>query len=501
MAYPQDWNDLIQSYKRSKVYHAIVGISGTTVCAIDADGNEILSGTAGTDDSIVIQAALNNLTSNRTSKETVVLKGNFTIPVMLQIPSFTTLVIESKLIEAPSKNLSAIIRNKNCGTSLDTNIEITGGGIIDGNSSNSATGHGILLDGVTDCSIHNLMVKNVGGPSGRGIYITTSNTCRVTKNVNLTNLFVDNSTDSNVEISGTAEGYDAIAVYGAVITNLFSTNAGGRGLCFTNARNSTVNGLYINTAGSRGIDCSYCSTDNVFTNLYIANTTLDGITIARSPGVSPSDRNVFSNFIVYNAASFGLNIAASDCTVTNGLIYNSQWDGIRITGNRNTICGVISKNNGQAATNTYQGIDVRSANNIIIGNSYYDDQKVQTQRYGMSFNSSSSNCIVMFNNVSRNLQANAIIDAGIGNLIRSNIGYVTENSGTATVNSGTTSTTVTHGLNYTPSLGDIVVTPTNNMGNATKFYISDPTSTQFTINVNSDPGATTATFSWAVRKI
>jgi hypothetical protein len=69
-------------------------------------------------------------------------------------------------------------------------------------------------------------------------------------------------------------------------------------------------------------------------------------------------------------------------------------------------------------------------------------------------------------------------------------------NGTATVANGATTTVVTHGLSVTPTLQNISVTPTNNMGNATKFWISTPTSTQFTINVNTDPGATTATFVW-----
>jgi hypothetical protein len=36
------------------------------------------------------------------------------------------------------------------------------------------------------------------------------------------------------------------------------------------------------------------------------------------------------------------------------------------------------------------------------------------------------------------------------------------------------------------------------MGTATKFYIGTPNSTIFTIFVDADPGATTATFSWQI---
>lgn len=86
--------------------------------------------------------------------------------------------------------------------------------------------------------------------------------------------------------------------------------------------------------------------------------------------------------------------------------------------------------------------------------------------------------------------------AGTNTVVRNNIAWATEASGTATVASGNTTAVVTHNLAVTPSLANISVTPTNNLGSATKFWISNPTSTQFTINVDVDPGATTASFSW-----
>jgi hypothetical protein len=84
-------------------------------------------------------------------------------------------------------------------------------------------------------------------------------------------------------------------------------------------------------------------------------------------------------------------------------------------------------------------------------------------------------------------------------LLRNNIGWATESTGTATVASGSTSIAVTHNLAATPALANISVTPTNSLGSAAKFWISNVTATQFTINVNADPGATTATFAWMIR--
>jgi len=71
-------------------------------------------------------------------------------------------------------------------------------------------------------------------------------------------------------------------------------------------------------------------------------------------------------------------------------------------------------------------------------------------------------------------------------------------SGAATVLNGNTTVTVTHGLAITPNIHDIHVTPTNNLGSATKFWVSGPNATDFTINVDANPGAGTATFSWMI---
>jgi hypothetical protein len=94
----------------------------------------------------------------------------------------------------------------------------------------------------------------------------------------------------------------------------------------------------------------------------------------------------------------------------------------------------------------------------------------------------------------------ALVESGGTNtIVRDNISWATEATGTATIANGTTSIAVTHGLAVTPTLANISATPTNNLGTAAKFWISNATATQFTINVNADPGATTATFSWTAK--
>jgi len=85
--------------------------------------------------------------------------------------------------------------------------------------------------------------------------------------------------------------------------------------------------------------------------------------------------------------------------------------------------------------------------------------------------------------------------AGSNCIVRDNLGYVTENSGTATLVSGTTAIAVTHGLSVTPVAGDVVVTPIEAWGNMTQFYIDTYTATEFTIHADINP-AQDVDFAW-----
>jgi len=71
-----------------------------------------------------------------------------------------------------------------------------------------------------------------------------------------------------------------------------------------------------------------------------------------------------------------------------------------------------------------------------------------------------------------------------------------QNSGTATVSAGATWVDVTHGLAFTPTARNIELVPTNNLGAAAKWWVSNLGATTFRINTDVDPGAGTAAFAW-----
>lgn len=123
-------------------------------------------------------------------------------------------------------------------------------------------------------------------------------------------------------------------------------------------------------------------------------------------------------------------------------------------------------------------------NNTIRGN-YIKD--VPEGFAGIKEDGTTNNNLITGNNLLDCVAGRKIVKGGANTVVRNNIGYITEKSGTATLVNGTTSIVVTHGLAVTPVAGDIMVTPIETLATATKFYIDTYTETQFTIHVDVNP--------------
>ncbi len=153
--------------------------------------------------------------------------------------------------------------------------------------------------------------------------------------------------------------------------------------------------------------------------------------------------------------------------------------------------------NGQTGSGERAGIYAASTTNLnITENNLIDEAYGRTsgQQNGLKLDTC-DDATIIGNKAALNIANQIIPGAGARLKIRDNSGYVSENSGTASITSGSTSVAVTHGLSFTPGAKDIVVSPASAMGSAAKFWVSSPTSTQFTINVDANPG-TTISFSW-----
>lgn len=147
--------------------------------------------------------------------------------------------------------------------------------------------------------------------------------------------------------------------------------------------------------------------------------------------------------------------------------------------------GSIIENNTIIAP-VHNGIGASAGGNNLIKGNYIKDAPASYA--GIKEWGTADNNLITANNLLDCAAGRKIVKGGANTVVRNNIGYVTEKSGTATLVNGNTSIAVTHGLAVTPAAGDVMVTPIEGWGNAVAFYIDTYTSTQFTIHVDADPG-------------
>lgn len=213
------------------------------------------------------------------------------------------------------------------------------------------------------------------------------------------------------------------------------------------------------------------------------------------------------NFVSGGHNCIAVRIQNTKGTKVVGCIFDGvAGDGVYIAANRCIVANNVFTGIGDNGSAVASGVHTQfgAVHNIIANNIFESSVNANNLRSHIreeQIGNSGPNLITgnTFTTLTFAPTVAAVESAGNGTVIRNNLGWTTENSGTATVANGATSVAVNHGLSFTPTVNNISVTPTNSLGNAAKFWISGVGATQFTINVNADPGATTATFSWSAR--
>lgn len=306
----------------------------------------------------------------------------------------------------------------------------------------------------------------------------------------------------------------------------------GQAIGCTRANGSRwIGNQFFNTGNIFGFEGDICQNNVIADNVGIASGFIKLADVGNST-VNQSFRNVVTNNIqMYGNAGIRDGYGNEDI-ITNNLIWRTKSQGIKGTFNRCTIANNhISETNYDVFSVTVGGQSLRDGGIVLVNNTawtgqtgnrifgntfyrqnttptfvpptgYFEDGHAATygRTGGILIDTNFANTNVEQNIYVGTIASTEVIqDFGTTSKIRNNSTqglFRTENYGTATIASGSTSIVVSHGLAVTPVLQAIQVTPTNSMGNSSKFWISTPTSTQFTITVNADPGATTATFAW-----
>ncbi len=287
-------------------------------------------------------------------------------------------------------------------------------------------------------------------------------------------------TGNHIYDAGASGAIDIALTVGAIITgNILN---GGKAIIYgqnSTGRIEVAHNMIVNSdqAAIEFIAPSGTTAELIIVDNYVYNcgtTTEAAIQVGREGGSWWNDSIVSRNTVIKS--------------VGHGIIVQQSLRP-QIHGNK-----VISSS--QNASNIYIAILVDGTVTYpsIIGNQTVE-LETNKSKYGLYLTGAVSDAVVMGNSLQGGVTLN-FRDDGTNNVVRSNKGYVTENSGSANITTLATAVDVTHGLAFTPTAKDISVTPASSMGAAATFWSGNYTASIFTIYVNAAPTTVNATFGW-----
>lgn len=543
-----DWNamvDRITGFTSSGTFRSpysyLVDFDGTDYYACNAyqvvyGGPSDAGAVDGGDPEAVIQAALDNLTGGRSHKETVKLKGTYTLAAddQIKIPSYTTLDLTDALVTTHDSTTVATIVNKNWAVG-DSNIEIIGG-VIDGGDTGVVGGiHTIHMHKVSNLKVTRTRVfdsktwalcpdycdgveidgfvatSSLGQEDGIHLYDTI--------NANISNCNLNTGDDSICVESVTRD------VYGININNVVARSATADGIKFYNSgaglvcRDINVANYYMYNPYACGIifldDSTGDFKDITVTNFHVYGTQTDaGVFIEEGTRLNLQGKilNVTgaSSLVATYVEDSKFDIQVYDVADTKNAFQLTEANNLELTGKVYYVAGGKAGPQPCIAitTGTDNTIHDMSLHDGTVG-VYLAAAATYTRIHHNLFRNQTSYAVNEVAGADYNIiDHNQLISTGdTVNLAGShskahfNTGYVTENSGTGSITSGTTSDVIAHGCAYTPAAADITITLTENPTNTPgAIWVDTIGAANFTVNCENDPGASNLDFSWSVRK-
>jgi len=447
-------------------YDYVVRVEDGTYVAEDARGRKL---TEGTDAASVINSAISALTSGRTWKETVLLKGNFTLSSKISLASYTRLVIDGKLSLADGADDHMIE-----GIGL-TEVEILGGE-LDGNKANQTAGvHCIRL---VDCSKVRVAHIYIHDGYTFGIFVT-ANTSDIFDIV-IENIRVESCGGNNIHV-GPSTGYKATDV---MLRNIVTKSSGGDGIELVRVMKSILDSIYAEGNTTYGISLDVDAKKNIISDVHA---------IQNQHGIGINGTGAEENLVVSSIAELnsqmGFYITQAKNKLDSIVSRLNGYRGVQISASDVELRNSRIYNNSQASPGTYDGVYISgNALRVIVEANYiYDDQATPTQAYGIN-EFAADYSLIRFNKLWGN-SAGQIAVSGANSVVKYNDGYVTENSGTATFSGdgSTTSFSWAHGLVGTPS---VVVVTAASADAAGDFHVTAD-ATNITITYAAAPAAGT----------
>ena len=363
-----------------------VSVSGSNYVVKDGSGTSVYTNANA---ATAINKAIGLLTQGRTSKEKVLLQGNFTLTTAIQVTSYTILELNGKVTVGASTNNHAVSASSKCFIDIQ-------GGEWDGNQVNNPYGGGerdaFYFDSCHNITIQNLKVHDC--PYGNiefdiSKYITIFNVESYNSG-NLTrgaawiglSIILSNTSNSLIDschIHDSAKGgvyfycEDEPSLglpdvpekinYNTMRNNLVErTQCSGLSLSIRGMTDHASYGLIENNT------CIDCGLDGMHPGINIGWNDDNGLRLA--------DNCTVRNNRIYETGRFyppagtgtggGMNICSDDSVITNNTIYNTTDFGISVMGDRNTIS--YNQISG-VKTSCYPGILLQDAsNNEIVHN-------------------------------------------------------------------------------------------------------------------------------------
>ncbi len=342
-------------------------------------------------------------------------------------------------------------------------------------------------------------------------------------------------TGTNINIDGVLcqnGSLHGIAYYGCSKGSLSNFRVEGwmdKGVAMLGLTDYTiVNGNLKDGSNEDGITCYSNNQRVLIDNVKVDGAQRYGFAVVGTPGVNSNAEITFTNCIGYKNKNHILVSNAKDGAVvfnnisTSGLNVTNQGSSVILTNVQNTnfyninVNGATPTNAGGSAFSI--GADCSDINFLggsvhnLTSRSCFNNAGTRVRFDGFTIGSTNGSLFrvttntTYLTNSSVGLAKTAIIDSSGGTNptlargfnVKGGSTIRSSNAGNATVANTKTSIIVSHGLFYTPIKSQIILTPTNNLGNSTKYWVSDISETSFKINVDVDPGATTAKFAWVV---
>jgi hypothetical protein len=468
-------------------------------------------GDSSTDDTTAVQAAVNYVNSLTSGELIYFPSGTYKITTLITVPNKVRLVGAG--MNTTRFNIATGISGFKFLDSPASNV-VEGGGIWDCSISLDNAPIGIEIVDTWGVTVERIRFRDGGTTTGTLIkgsgaaFEIRVKDCRFVNGFTYSIDFQDDVNSSTIEGCDFNMPNNAVGIniadcnHIAIFNNRFEQSGSDQGnkIVLTNSNN---NAIYGNTMGnsftSTGIDILGTSQQNqIFGNRIATDQTPSiGIEIA---GTADFNSITGNSFLLQGPSTAGIIVNGRTNTSITGNNFEctgSLGEGavsLKGSSSQCAITGNVFSYTGAGNNSTGVLIASGSLDSIVSSNTF--------EGLAVGVNTQANNgspTQIITNNSFRNNTTDVTIGTAASNMIKSNIGFITENTGTGSITSGSTSDTVAHGLDITPDKGKINVVlaeaATNDPG---EIWVDSIDGTNFVVKCRNDPGASNLDFSWSI---